>query len=164
MALVLAPSRVSGLDSAVNFKGKRGFRKFVGTKRHVDVPRCIGYWQSYCESSFPGKSDWPLVVISTHGGYRLRSSENELTAHTLMRRGQREFRGWLLLVPGVWRWQVMATLLWQFMCRFRSRPQIWTRGETTFCVQEYCLPSKAAMAGKCHTRRRSIRGATNGSW
>ena len=23
------------------------------------------------------------------------------------------------------------------MCRFRSRPQIWTRGETTLCLREY---------------------------
>jgi len=31
-----------GLDSPIDFNGKPGFRKFVGTKRHIDVPRGIG--------------------------------------------------------------------------------------------------------------------------
>ena len=46
----------SCLDSPVDFDGKPSFRKFVGTKRHVDVPRCIGYCQLR-ESDFPGKRD-----------------------------------------------------------------------------------------------------------
>jgi hypothetical protein len=31
-----------GLDSPVDLKSKSGRWKFVGIKRHVDVPRCIG--------------------------------------------------------------------------------------------------------------------------
>ena len=45
------------LDSPVDFKGKPGFRKFVGTKRHIDVRAALGYCQSYCESGCSGKCD-----------------------------------------------------------------------------------------------------------
>jgi hypothetical protein len=45
-----------GLDSPVNFKGKPGFGKFVGTKRHVDVPRWIGYARATVSPAFQARA------------------------------------------------------------------------------------------------------------
>ena len=46
-----------GLDSTIDFKSKAGLWKFVGMKRHVDVPCWHREAMGYRESGFAGKSD-----------------------------------------------------------------------------------------------------------
>jgi hypothetical protein len=47
-----------GLDSSVDFKGNLALRSSLErSAMSMDVPRCIEYCQSYCESGFPSKSD-----------------------------------------------------------------------------------------------------------